>query len=285
MKRHISLFLIFCMMISLASVISAAAWSSGPAIVSTGATSDDYDYEPEQAFNDDPETFWHSEWRGENDDGYTALDDFPQTLIVELDKTYWIDCIGYLPRPDASRNGSALEVEIWASTTGAVTDYNNDAGWTKVATGSWDEDQWNTWKENWDDTGAVVFSNLEFDPVEAKLVKLKIMDGMGGWASCAALELGFLGVNYTPMEGFIPKSAPGTPAPAPEAPAEPESPAAAAEQAPITAAVAETPAAAQVPAATSTAPQTGDNSGIVVLSIMFLTAACLFSYRGIAIKK
>lgn len=277
MKKHITLFLAFCIIISMTAGISASAWSNGPAIVSTGATSDDYDYEHGLAFDDDPESFWHSEWRGENDDGYTALDDFPQTLIVELNGTYWIDSIGYLPRPDGSRNGTALELEIWVSTTGAVGDYDKDTGWTKVATGTWEEDHWLEWKDNWDNNATVVFENLTFDPVEAKLVKLKIINGMGGWACCAALELGFLGVNYTPMAGFTPKSAPGTPAPA--------------------AAVVETPAVVEqpvvsvtesidvpAPAPVTPAPQTGDNTGIVVFSIMFLTAACLLSYRKIAVK-
>jgi len=54
---------------------------------------------------------------------------------------------------------------------------------------------------------------VEFEAIEAKLVKFRILNGANGWACCAALELGFLGVNYTPMKGFTPKSAPGTPAP------------------------------------------------------------------------
>ncbi|MCL1793049.1 MAG: discoidin domain-containing protein [Oscillospiraceae bacterium] len=281
MKKRICLFLAFCIVISLASAITASAWTGGPAIASVGATTDDYDYEGELAFDNDPEQFWHSQWRADPDDEdeYVALDDFPQTLIVELDNTYWIDCVGYLPRPDASRNGSALEAEIWVSTTGTVTDFDNDSGWTKVASATWDEDHWLDFKEAWDDTEAVVFSNVEFDPVEAKLVKFKIVDGMGGWACCAALELGFLGVGYTPMEGFVPKSAPGTPAPAVEEP-EPaqEEPAAAAapEAAPEP--------AAPVPEPAPTAPQTGDGADIVIFSIMLLAALCLVSYKTIIVK-
>ena len=282
MKKRISLFLVSCIIISMAAGISVSAWSNGPAIVSMGATSEDWDYEAELAFNDDPEEFWHSEWRGEGDDGYTAKDDFPQTLIVELDNIYWIDCVGYLPRPDASRNGCALEAEIWVSTTGAATDFDNDTGWTKVVTGTWEEDQWLDWKDAWDDTEEVVFSNLEFEPVEAKLIKLKIMDGVGGWACCAALELGFLGVNYTPMEGFVPKSAPGTPAPAPEPEPEPEPEIVADTPAPAQTEAA--PVVTDAPAPAPSAPQTSDNAGMVALSIMFITALGLISYRRIAAK-
>ena len=270
MKKRISLFLVLCIIISIAIIIPVAAWSNGPKIISSGATSDDYNYEPELAFDDDPESFWHSEWRGENDDGYTAMNDFPQTLIVELDNVYWIDCIGYLARPDGSRNGSALEAEIWVSTTGSATDFNNDTGWTKVATRTWEADYWADWKDNWDYTGEVVFTNVNFDAVEAKLVKLKIMDGMGGWACCAAFELGFLGVNYTPMEGFTPKSAPGTPV---TANTDQSIVGGGNENAHVPA-----------PAPVMPTPQTNDNAGIVVFSIMFLTAACLGSYRIIAAK-
>ena len=264
------------MIISIAGMLTVSAWSDGPAIVNIAATSDDDDYEAERAFDNDPEEFWHSQWR-EDDDGNTAKDDFPQTLIVELDKAYWIDCVGYLSRPDSSRNGSALEAEIWVSTTGAVTDIDNDAGWTKVATGTWDEDHWADFKDNWDDTDEVVFANLEFDAVEAKLIKLKIIDGMGGWACCAGLEPGFLGVGYTPMEGFVPRSAPGTPAPA----AAEESAPAAEEPA---AAAGEAAAPVPAPAPAASAPKTSDSTGIVVFSIMFITAACLISYRKIAAK-
>lgn len=259
------------------AVVSASAWSNGPAIVSSGATSLDYDYEPELAFDDDETTFWHSEWRGENDEGYTALDDFPQTLIVELDNTYWIDCIGYLTRPDGSRNGSAFELEIWVSTTGAATDFDNDTGWTKVVTGTWDDVYWEDWKFNYDDTGEVVFANLDFDPVEAKLVKLKITNGFGGWACCAALELGFLGVDYTPMGGFVPKSAPGTPAPVS---AVVEDPAVVVDENAAGGGEENVHVTEPAPAPVTSAPQTSDNTGIVVFSIMFLTAACLISYNS-----
>ena len=281
MKKRISLFLVFCVIISMASAVSVSAWSNGPAIKNTGATSDDYDYEPELAFDDDPETFWHSEWRGENDEGYTAKDEFPQTLIVELDNTYWIDCIGYLPRSDTSRNGSALELEVWVSVAGAATDFDNDAGWTKVAAGTWDEDHWNGWKENWDDTEEVVFSNLEFPAAEAKFVKIKLMDGMGGWACCAALELGFLGVNYTPMEGFVPKSAPGSPAPEPEPEPEPAAPEPAADDGASADVPASEPVTAPAPATPS--PVTSDIN-IIVFGIMFVTALALISYKTIFAK-
>ena len=277
MKKRISLFLAFCLIMSLASVIAASAWTDGPKIVKVAATTDDYDYESENAFDNDPEKFWHSQWRDEGEG--TSKDEFPQTLIVELDNTYWLDCIGYLSRPDGSRNGSALELEIWVSTTGSVTDFNNDAGWTKVATGTWDEGHWQDFKENWDTNGTVVFSNVNFDAVEAKLVKMKLMDGMGGWACCAALELGFLGVNYKPMDGFVPRSAPGTPAPAPAPePVVEAAPAPVVEAAPAPAAV-----VAAAPAPVAVAPQTGNASAI--LMIVALAGTAIVATKAIQRKK
>ena len=214
MKKHIALFLIFCMFISCAAVMISSAWADGPEIVNTGSSSYDFGYEPEMAFDNNPITMWHTQWNDYGEGG-VAHNIFPQSLIVELDDIYWIDCIGYLARQNGF-NGTAYEYEVWVSTTGSVKDVNTDERWIQVANGTWSEDFWNEWRidELINDGGE--FVNVEFDAIEAKLVKFKILDGVGGWASVAALEIGFLGVDYTPMSGFTPRSAPGTPAPVAE---------------------------------------------------------------------
>lgn len=265
MKKRIALFLAFFMLMSIAGTIGASAWTDGPKIVKSDATTfDTSEGYPENAFDGDETTLWHSNWHDEGEG--TAQNIYPQSLIVELDNTYYIDCIGYLTRQNAF-NGTAFEYEVWVSTTGAVTDFDKDTGWTKVANGTWDElTFWEDWKTAAADAdGYGAFVNVNFDPVEAKLVKFKIFDGVGGWACAAELELGFLGVNYKPNPAFTPKSAPGTPAPVAAVVEEPV----AVVETPVVAAVVETPVA---PVAAATAPKTGDAGIAIALAALFAVA-------------
>ena len=267
MKKRVSLFLIFSMLISLVGIMTASAWTDGPAITTYTASSDDDGYEADLAFDNDDISMWHTQW---NDYGEgTAADIFPQSVIVEFDNNYWIDCVGYLPRQDGSANGSALSYEVWVTLTGSANDHTTDEGWTKVASGTWEEDFWMDWRD--EATGA--FQNIEFDAIEVKLVKFVILDGIGGWSSAAELEFGFLGANYAPQAGFTPKSAPGTAAPAPEP--EPE-PAAAVEEV-------ATPVVEAAPAPVAVAvPQTGSTS--IVLMFAILAVAILVTTR-VNVKK
>ena len=268
MKKRISLFLVFCVMISLVSILTTSAWTDGPAIANTSSSSEDYDYEADMAFDNYDDTIWHTQWReGEQQDV------FPQSIIVEFDNTYWIDCVGYLPRQDGSPNGTALDCEIWVSTTGSVNDHGTDSGWTKVSSKSWEEDFWMDWR----DGGTGEFQNIEFDAVEAKLVKFVLIDGIGGWSSAAEIEIGFLGVSYTPQSGFTPKSAPGTPAPAAAAP-EPvveAAPAPAPEVAPVVA------APAPAPAAPVAVPQTSDT---MMILFVVISMASILVYKRVALS-
>ena len=213
MKKII--YIIFALIILHASAVKTEAWMDGPVIINTGASSYDIGYEPMLAFDNNRSTMWHSQWNDYGEGGIAQYI-YPQVLIAELDNIYYIDCVGYLARQDAF-NGTAYEYEIWVSTGGSVGDFDTDEGWTLVADGRWDEQFWNIWRGSQaGDWGE--FVRVDFDAVEAKLIKFKILDGVGGWASAAALEIGFLGVDYTPMPGFWPKSEPGTPAPVPAPP-------------------------------------------------------------------
>ena len=282
MKKKISLFLALCMIISLISIITAAAWTGGPKIVAVNSTTyDDTEGFPKNAFdevyNEDEQTMWHSLWHDYGDGMGQPVNDGPQSLVVEFDNIYAIDCLGYMPRKEAF-NGTAYEYEIWVSTTGSIVDCGDDStvivpysetgtNWVKVASGKWDEDDyWAPWRDAESDAGLGTFTNVNFDAVEAKLVKFTILDGVGDWASAAEIEFGFLGVDYKPMVGFTPKSPVGTPSPfavVAEAPA-------AVEVAP--AAVVAAPAViAPAPAAT-TAPQTGDIGIIIALAVCVATA-------------
>ncbi|MCL1859291.1 MAG: discoidin domain-containing protein [Oscillospiraceae bacterium] len=176
----------------------------GAPIVGADAESwDRSEGDPMNAIDGDPGTFWHSLWNMDAaaeaglDLDVNAEGDYPQILIVEFDGVHEFDCIGYLGRSTSgSRNGLVLEYEFWATETGSKADLQTDDGWKKIANGTWDE-----FDDEWDDQE---FRNVKVDPVKAKAVKLKVLDGIGGWACCAALEFNFLDVAYTPMEGFNP---------------------------------------------------------------------------------
>jgi len=156
------------------------------------------------ALDRDEGSLWHSLWNldaaRDYHDPELALPDieenqenvFPQVWIVEFDNAYRFDRIGYLPRANAF-NGTMFLGEWWISTTGSLEDFHTDTGWTKLADFEMSE-------EEWDETARFVYT--DFDEVEAKLVKLKVLDGMGGWASAAYIGFGFTNVPYIPFAGF-----------------------------------------------------------------------------------
>jgi hypothetical protein len=246
-KKRISLIVVFCLFIALMSAATASAWTGGPVIANVDASSiDPTEGNPRNAFNNARTGFWHTNWQQGTD---FAQHVFPQSIIVELDAAYYIDCLGFLPRlagNPTTAAGAPLSYEIWVSTTGSVTDFATDAGWTRVANGTFNEQKWIDWGDAARANNNIgEFVNIDFDPVQAKLVRLTFLEGRDGWAMAAAIELGFLGVDYTPMEGFTPRSAPGTPAPS------------AAGTPPVTAppvTTQETPPAATTPAATTPTP-------------------------------
>jgi len=163
--------------------------------------------DPQNVIDGDEFTLWHSLWdvQAAVDAGYedaqSAENQYPQILIVEFDGVYTLDCIGYLARSySGSRNGTVLQYEFWASETGTTEDLHNDNGWYVIAEGAWDENDEEFHEE--------VFKRIDFEPVKAQAIKLKVMSGVGGWASCAELQFGFTDVPYIPMYGFTPKTTP-----------------------------------------------------------------------------
>jgi hypothetical protein len=209
----------------LAFPASASADRYGPGMRAAADSWDRSEGDPSHVIDRDTDTIWHSLWdvqaavnRG-YEDAQSSENIYPQILIVEFDGVYTLDCIGYLARSyHGSRNGTVLQYEFWASETGTLADLHSDDGWSMIADGVWDEYD--------DEFFDGVFKRVDFDPVRARAIKLKVLRGVGGWASCAELQFGFTDAAYIPMDGFTPRTPPpGMPAREEEAgaavPAEP----------------------------------------------------------------
>jgi hypothetical protein len=200
-----TVFTVFMLALTVMPVTVSAR--SGPDMKVAASSWDRSEGRPENAIDGDDYTFWHSLWdvQAAIDSGYenaqSAHNIFPQVLIVEFDGVYMLDCIGYLARNySASRNGTVIQYEFWASETGTIEDLHNDSGWIMIAEGMWDE---NDAEFIYGD-----FKRVDFDQVRARAVKLKVLYGVGGWASCAELQFGFTDVEYVPMFGFTPRTTP-----------------------------------------------------------------------------
>ncbi len=103
-------------------------------------------------------TFWHTLWSGATP---------PHQLTLELAKEEMVDGYYYLPRQDSATNGNITKYKIEVSTDG--TNY------ASVAEG--------TWSSNKDAKTA------EFTPVQAKFVRLTVVEGVGGFASAAEVKI------------------------------------------------------------------------------------------------
>lgn len=73
----------------------------------------------EKAFDNDPNTFWHTKWTG---------DTGPYTLTMTLKEAEKVNGLTYLPRPGGG-NGVVTRYEIYAQKDGQMV---------KVSEGSWD---------------------------------------------------------------------------------------------------------------------------------------------------
>ena len=110
----------------------------------------------EKAFDNDPNTFWHTKWTG---------DTAPYTLSMTLKEAEKVNGLTYLPRPGGG-NGVVTRYEIYAQKDGQMV---------KVSEGNWDN---NTQEKT-----------VNFAPVQTNKVELKVLAGVGGFASAAEVHL------------------------------------------------------------------------------------------------
>ena len=110
----------------------------------------------EKAFDNDPNTFWHSKWSGHQ---------APFTVAMNLKASEKVNGLTYLPRPGGG-NGVVTSYEIYAQ---------KDGQRVKVASGTWE----NNAKEK----------TVNFDAVETDKVELKVLAGVAGFGSAAEIQL------------------------------------------------------------------------------------------------
>ena len=109
-----------------------------------------------KAFDNDPNTFWHTKWTG---------DTAPYTLSMILKEAEKVNGLTYLPRPGGG-NGVVTSYEIYAQKDGQMV---------KVASGTWE----NNAKEK----------TVNFDAIETDKVEFKVLAGVAGFGSAAEIQL------------------------------------------------------------------------------------------------
>ena len=109
---------------------------------------------PEKAIDGDPSTIWHTRWSSDIDN---ITDSHPHWFQVDLARPVMIDKLTCLPRADGG-NGNILKYNV------IVTKPDNTTV-TVVSNGIW--------------AGNASLKQAVFDPVEAKSVKLEILDAKG----------------------------------------------------------------------------------------------------------
>lgn len=123
------------------------------------ATSEETGTDPaKHAIDGNPDTMWHTDWY--------LNDPLPQSITLNLGDTYFIEEVSYLPRQSGT-NGNITQYKLYTSTDGE--------NFTEVANGHWDNNS----------SEKIV----QFPKTEASHVKLEAIQGVGGFASAAELNV------------------------------------------------------------------------------------------------
>ncbi|MCM5664051.1 LamG-like jellyroll fold domain-containing protein [Galbibacter mesophilus] len=124
------------------------------------------------AFDGNPNTIWHTPW-GENETT------FPHQISINLGATYNISEFRYLPRQNASQNGTISQYEIYLSTDGS--------NWgSPVANGTW--------------ANSKTEKSLNFTTTIAKYVRLVALSEVNNKAWASAAEINLYGTATSALE-------------------------------------------------------------------------------------
>ncbi|HEX6444610.1 MAG TPA: discoidin domain-containing protein [Streptosporangiales bacterium] len=128
--------------------------------MSATATSQQPGYEAGKAVDGDCTTMWHTSW--------SPYQPPPQSITLDLGRSYRTTALVYQPRQDGSRNGVVGQYEIAVSSDGAT--------FTKVASGDW---------PTTDDV-----KHADWSPAAARYVRLTATGG-NGYVSAAELAVAY----------------------------------------------------------------------------------------------
>ncbi|WP_339248170.1 discoidin domain-containing protein [Paenibacillus sp. FSL F4-0243] len=128
-----------------------------------------------QAIDGNPATIWHTKWDLSNP--------LPQSITLNLGNTHVISKLKYLPRQNGAQNGNITSYELLTSLDGV--------NFTPVTSGRWDDDS--------------TEKNAEFTPVASRYLRLNAIDGHGGLASAAELNIvkNEMDIDYQDLEVLI----------------------------------------------------------------------------------
>ncbi|WHY22128.1 discoidin domain-containing protein [Paenibacillus sp. G2S3] len=128
-----------------------------------------------QAIDGNPSTIWHTKWDLSNP--------LPQSITLNLGNTHVISTLKYLPRQNGAQNGNITSYEILTSLDGV--------NFTPATSGSWDNDS----------TEKVA----EFTPVASRYLRLTAIEGHGGLASAAEINImkNEMDEDYQALEALI----------------------------------------------------------------------------------
>lgn len=122
------------------------------------ATSEESQDKAANAVDGNASTIWHTKWSGE--------DTLPQSITLELPQSTEIKGFTYLPRQTGS-NGMIKKYVLETSLDGTT--------FKKIAEGDWEE--------------TATLKQVDFEVLEAKYVRLTAIEGVGGYASAAEINV------------------------------------------------------------------------------------------------
>lgn len=117
------------------------------------------------AFDDNPGTFWHTQWYQVN-----PLPGYPHQMVIDMNETLWLKGFSYLPRQDGNPNGRIKDYEFYVSM--------DKTNWQLASKSSW---------TNSGEKKEVFFSGV----FQARYIKLVALSEVNGavFASCAELSV------------------------------------------------------------------------------------------------
>ncbi|WP_170272155.1 sialidase domain-containing protein [Clostridium tarantellae] len=133
------------------------------------ATSEESADPASAAIDGNVDTLWHTPWNGS-----AAL---PQSLTIDLGKTRNISSLKVEPRKDSTDNGRITNYEIYAV---------NGEEETLISKGKWENNS----------SSKIVSLDT---PVEAEAIKITALQGIGGWASVAEVNVYEMVGESTPL--------------------------------------------------------------------------------------
>ncbi|MEG1474879.1 MAG: discoidin domain-containing protein [Longicatena sp.] len=136
------------------------------------ASSEEPQNKAKNAVDGNLETIWHTKWDGS--------DVLPQSITLNLSKAMEIDAFNYLPRQTGS-NGIITKYILEVSEDGT--------SFTKVSEGSWAQD--------------ATQKTVEFNATKAQYVRLTAVEGVGGFASAAEINVRRTGPDTDKLDRLI----------------------------------------------------------------------------------